>query len=105
MPVPEAPMNHDDGPITWKHDVRAPGKIFPMEAEAESKFVGYPADDQLRFGSSAPDSRHDLASFPGLIDVRHRSAIRVEAVLLFRLSYPPSPGKPRIVYLARFGVI
>ena len=54
--MPEAPMNHDDGLVARENDVGATRKVFAVEAEAKPESVRNPANNQLRFGVSAPDA-------------------------------------------------
>ena len=61
------------GPVPGKHEIGGTGKVPAVEAEPEPESVRDPANDHLRLGVPAADSRHDLAPLTGVEDVGHRT--------------------------------
>lgn len=65
MPVPEAAMYKNHGPVFGQDDVRFSGKRFDVFPEAVPRAMQHGADEYLGLGVGAPDARHIPASLFG----------------------------------------
>ena len=72
MPVPEATVNEDHGPVAGKNDVRFSGQVCPPKGKTEPEPMGYGPDPQLRASVAAPDAAHVPASMFMCNSVGHR---------------------------------
>ena len=71
VPVPEAPVNEHRQPVPRENQVGAAGKVFPMQAIAESQTVCNATDDAFGAGVTTLDSGHHLASSLAVDNIRH----------------------------------
>jgi hypothetical protein len=69
--MPEAAMHKDDCPVTGKDDVRLPGKVSGMEAEAETRTVHKASDDNFGLGILSPDPCHHATACRAVYIVAH----------------------------------
>ena len=67
--VPEAAVHEDSNPEAWQHDIGAPRKIPPMQAEPESESVQLSPDGQLDCGVLSPNAGHQATALLGSHDV------------------------------------
>lgn len=58
MPMPEAAMDEDDGPVLRENDVRFPRQVRNMQLETEAFPVEQAAQHQFRFCVLTPDTGH-----------------------------------------------
>ena len=58
--MPEASVHKNDGPVSWKNDVRASRKPPVIFAEAESEAEQLRSQRRLKLIPRAPDCRHVL---------------------------------------------
>ena len=58
MPVPETPVDEDRCLVLRQNDVRSPGQVLPMKAEAVTHPVKHGADNQFRLRVPTADARH-----------------------------------------------
>lgn len=73
MPVPEATMNEDNRHVSGEDQVGLPGKPFRMQPVAQSCSMESLADQQLRSGIPAFNSRHIPAAGRGVVNVHQTS--------------------------------
>jgi hypothetical protein len=58
MLVPEAPVNEDHLPPTWKNDVWRAGQVSPVNAKPITKPMRKPANQHLGLAPGLADARH-----------------------------------------------
>lgn len=62
MPVPEATVNENHGPVFRQHDVRGSRQITAVQSKTIPKLVQHLPYCQLRFRVLSPDGGHVAAS-------------------------------------------
>lgn len=72
MPVPEAAVDEDYGPMSWKYKIGFTRQTLVVEDVAKSFCVKASPDNHFRLGILAPDACHHPASDFGRNDVSHR---------------------------------
>ena len=71
MPVPEAAVHEDAGPVAPEHEIGLAGEVPAADAEAQAPAVDKGAQELFRLGVPASDVRHDRMPLVPCHGVRH----------------------------------
>lgn len=75
VPMPETPVDHDDGAVSWKDDVGTTREVLSVKAKTKTESVSDSANHQFWRGVPTTDARHDLAPLIPVDSIGHRSVI------------------------------
>lgn len=80
VPVPEAPVDEDSESVAREDQIRAAGKVLPMQTKAQTQLVRDPANHDLGSGVPPFDPGHHFASPLAVYDVHQGAALNRRSI-------------------------
>lgn len=77
VPMPEATVDEDNGPVLWEHQVRTPRKAAILQPVAQATCMQSATHHHFGFGIPAADTAHIALTLLRSVDVRHHRAVCV----------------------------